>query len=137
MPTLRNVRQFVIARKIVSPIILFLFFTALVAGALLLVWRYWNTIARVSPEEEEFDERMTALNDRQANRLSDEQLTHPLTDDDAWSVMVQRGRRARERQRRPTRATQRRQLPLREERYGGDLSQRERERRRRSEHSDE
>jgi hypothetical protein len=121
----------------VSPIILFLFFTALVAGALLLVWRYWNTIARVSPEEEAFDERMTALNDRQANRLSDEQLTHPLTDDDAWSVMVQRGRRARERQRRPTRATQRRQLPLREERYGGDLSQRERERRRRSEHSDE
>jgi hypothetical protein len=122
---------------LVSPIILFLFFTALVAGALLLVWRYWNTIARVSPEEEEFDERMTALNDRQANRLSDEQLTHPLTDDDAWSVMVQRGRRARERQRRPTRATQRRQLPLREERYGGDLSQRERERRRRSEQSDE
>ena len=122
---------------LVSPIILFLFFTALVAGALLLVWRYWNAIARVSPEEEEFDERMTALNDRQANRLSDEQLTHPLTDDDAWSVMVQRGRRARERQRRPTRATQRRQLPLREERYGGELSQRERERRRRSEQSDE
>ena len=122
---------------LVSPIILFLFFTALVAGALLLVWRYWNAIARVSPEEEEFDERMTALNDRQANRLSDEQLTHPLTDDDAWSVMVQRGRRARERQRRPTRATQRRQLPLREERYGGELSERERERRRRSEQSDD
>jgi hypothetical protein len=121
----------------VSPIILFIFFTALVAGALLLVWRYWNSIARVSPEEEEFDERMTALNDRQANRLSDEQLTHPLTDDDAWSVKVQRGRRDRERHQRPARATQRRQLPSREERYGGDLSRRERERRRRSEQSDE
>jgi hypothetical protein len=122
---------------LVSPLILFLFFTALVAGALLLVWRYWNTIARVSPEEEEFDERMTALNDRQANRLSDEQLTHPLTDDDAWSVMVQRGRRDRERRRKPARPAQRRLAPPREERYGGDLSQRERERRRRSEQSDE
>ena len=117
--------------------ILFIFFTALVAGALLLVWRYWNTIARISPEEEAFDERMTALNDRQANRLSDEQLTHPLTDDDAWSVMVQRGQRYRERQRRRTRPTQRRLPPPREERYGGDLSQRERERRRRSEQSDD
>ena len=122
---------------LVSPIILFLFFTVLVAGALLLVWRYWNTIARVSPEEEEFDERMTALNDRQANRLSDDQLTHPLTDDDAWSVMVQRGRRDRERRRRPARPTQRRLPTAREERYGGELSRRVDERRRRSEQSDE
>jgi hypothetical protein len=122
---------------LVSPIILFLFFTALVAGALLLVWRYWNNIARVSPEEEEFDERMTALNDRQANRLSDDQLTHPLTDDDAWSVMVQRGRRDRERRRKPPRSTQRRQLPAREQRYGGELARRVNERRRRSEGSDE
>jgi hypothetical protein len=122
---------------LVSPIILFLFFTALVAGALLLVWRYWNTIAYVSPEEEEFDERMTALNDRQANRLSDEQLTHPLTDDDAWSVMVQRGRRDRERRRRPPRVPAQRRLPAREERYGGELSRRVDERRRRSEQSDD
>src|SRR6185295_1820196 len=107
-------------RMLVSPIILFIFFTALVAGALLLVWRYWNTIARVSPEEEEFDERMTALNDRQANRLTDDQLTHPLTDDDAWSVMVQRGRRDRERRRRPARPTQRQLPTAREERYGGE-----------------
>jgi hypothetical protein len=122
---------------LVSPIRLFIFFTALVAGALLLVWRYWNAIASVSPEEEEFDERMTALNDRQANRLSDEQLTHPLTDDDAWRVMVQRGRRERERRRKPPRPSQRRLPPPREERYGGDLSQRERERRRRLERPDE
>jgi hypothetical protein len=122
---------------LVSPILLFFFFTALVAGALLLVWRYWNTIARVSPEEEEFDERMTALNDRQANRLSDDQLTHPLTDDDAWSVMVQRGRRDRERRRRPARPTQRQLPTAREERYGGELSRRVDERRRRSEQSEE
>jgi hypothetical protein len=122
---------------LVSPILLFFFFTALVAGALLLVWRYWNTIARVSPEEEEFDERMTALNDRQANRLTDDQLTHPLTDDDAWSVMVQRGRRDRERRRRPARPTQRQLPPAREERYGGELSRRVDERRRRSEQSEE
>jgi hypothetical protein len=122
---------------LVSPILLFFFFTALVAGALLLVWRYWNTIARVSPEEEEFDERMTALNDRQANRLTDDQLTHPLTDDDAWSVMVQRGRRDRERRRRPARPTQRQLPTAREERYGGELSRRVDERRRRSEQSEE
>jgi hypothetical protein len=122
---------------LVSPILLFFLFTALVAGALLLVWRYWNTIARVSPEEEEFDERMTALNDRQANRLTDDQLTHPLTDDDAWSVMVQRGRRDRERRRRPARPTQRQLPPPREERYGGELSRRVDERRRRSEQSEE
>jgi hypothetical protein len=121
----------------VSPILLFIFFTLLVAGVLLLVWRYWNTIAYVSPEEEAFDERMTALNDRQANRLSDEQLTHPLTDDDAWSIMVQRGRRDRERRRRPPRTSQRRLPPPREERYGGQLSRRVDERRRRSERSDE
>jgi hypothetical protein len=121
----------------VAPTLLFIFFTLLIAGALLLVWRYWNTIAHVSPEEEAFDERMTALNDRQANRLSDDQLTHPLTDDDAWSVMVRRGRRDRERRRRPTRATQRRLPPPREERYGGELSRRVDERRRRSERGDE
>lgn len=121
----------------VAPILLFLFFTLLIAGALLLVWRYWNAIAHVSPEEEAFDERMTALNDRQANRLSDDQLTHPLTDDDAWSVMVRRGRRERERRRRPTRATQRRLPPPREERYGGELSRRVDERRRRSERGEE
>ena len=126
-----------LARIFVAPILLFLFFTLLIAGALLLVWRYWNAIAHVSPEEEAFDERMTALNDRQANRLSDEQLTHPLTDDDAWSVMVQRGRRERERRRKPPRPSQRRLPPPREERYGGDLSQRERERRRRLERPDE
>jgi hypothetical protein len=121
----------------VAPILLFLFFTLLIAGALLLVWRYWHAIASVSPEEEAFDERMTALNDRQANRLSDDQLTHPLTDDDAWTVMVRRGQRDRERRRRPTRAQQRRLPPPREERYGGELSRRVEERRRRSERGDE
>lgn len=121
----------------VAPTLLFIFFTLLIAGALLLVWRYWNGIARVSPEEEAFDERMTALNDRQANRLSDDQLTHPLTDDDAWSIMVRRGQRDRERRRRPTRATQRRLAPPREERYGGEFSRRVDERRRRSERGDD
>ncbi|HJZ46142.1 MAG TPA: hypothetical protein VKE41_03215 [Roseiflexaceae bacterium] len=120
-----------------SPIVLFVLFTLLIAGALLLIWRYWNAVARVSPEEEAFDERMTALNDRQANRLSDDQLTHPLNDDDAWSIMVQRGRRDRERRRRPPRPTQRRLAPPREDRYGGELSRRVDERRRRTERSDE
>jgi hypothetical protein len=115
----------------VSPIVLFVLFTILLGGVLLLIWRYWSSIASVSPEEEEFDERMTALNDRQANRLSDEQLTHPLSDDDAWSIMVQRGRRDRERKRRQARDTKRRQAPPRDDRYGGNLARRVEERRRR------
>ena len=114
------------------PIVLFLLFTAVICAVLFAVWRYWGLIANVSPEEEEFDERMTDLNNRQANRLSDDQLTHPLSDDDAWGVMVRRGLRDRERRRRPARDTKRRALPApRRERYGGDLARRVDERRER------
>jgi hypothetical protein len=121
----------------VSPILLFVFFTVLLGAALVLIWRYWKSIANVSQEEEEFDERMTALNDRQANRLSDDQLTHPMSDDDAWTIMVQRGRRDRERRRRPPRATERRRPSQRDDRYGGDMARRIEERRRRSGRTDE
>lgn len=97
------------------PIFLFLVFAVLLLGVIYAVWRYWNGLAHLSAEETEFDERMAALNERQAYRISDEQLTHPVTQDDAWSIMVNRGRRTGRRR----------------ERYGGDLARRTNDRRRR------
>ena len=98
------------------PIVLFLIFAALLLGVVYAVWRYWENLAHVSPEEEAFDERMALLNERQANRISDEQLIQPLNEDDAWKIMVNRGRRAGRRL----------------DRYGGNLARRAVERRRRS-----
>ena len=120
------------------PIALFLVFVLILAAALFAVWRYWMNLARVSPEEEEFDERVAALNERQANRISDKFLAQPFNEDDAWQIMVRRGRRLGPRQRRrretPPRGTQPRlaaprQPEPRRERYGGELSRRVDERR--------
>lgn len=88
----------------------------LLAAAILVViyaiWRYWTSMADMTPEEKEYDERVAELNERQANRLTDEQLTHPPSDDDAWQIMLRRGRNA-----------------LRRSRYHGDLQKRTSERR--------
>jgi hypothetical protein len=111
----------------VSPIVLFLIVLVALGAVLVVVWRYWDNIASVSPEEEEYDERMAALNERQANRLSDDQLRNPLSEDDAWNVMVRRGLRDKRRSR-YGRETDRRPL-VRRDRYGGDLSRRADERR--------
>jgi len=100
----------------VWPTLLFLISAVLLLGAIYAVWRYWDNLSRRTPEEEAFDERVAALNRRQANRISDEDLTHPLTEDEAWQVMISRGQRGWRRR----------------ERYGGDLSRRVGERRRRS-----
>lgn len=100
----------------ISPIILFLISAVLLLGIIYALWRYWRRLAPLSPEEEEYDERVAALNERQANRMSDEQLRNPLTEEDAWKIMVERGRR----------------IGRRSDRYGGDLSRRAKERRRRS-----
>jgi hypothetical protein len=110
----------------VPPIVLFLLFLIVLAIALLAIWRYWGSLASVTPEEQEYDARVAALNERQANRLSDEQLTRSISEDDAWSIMVRRGMRER---RRP-RETKRRTAP-RQERYGGDMRRRVDERRER------
>jgi hypothetical protein len=114
----------------VPPIALFAIFTLLLCGVFFVVWRYWNNIARVSPEEEEYDVRVAEMNERQANRLSDDQLRSPLSDDEAWAVMVHRGMRDRERGRRNRRDTKR-LTPPRRERYGGELARRIDERRER------
>jgi hypothetical protein len=118
-------------RPAVSPTVLFLGFLMVIAIVLFAIWRYWSSLARVTPEEEEFDERMAALNERQANRLSDDQLTQPFTDEEAWQIMVRRGLRDRDRQRPPRRRTGRLLSPPRQERYGGDMRRRIEERRER------
>jgi hypothetical protein len=101
---------------LVWPTVLFLASAALLLGAVYALWRYWDNLARLSPEEEAFDERVAALNERQANRVSDEDLARLLSEDEAWEIMVSRGLRGRRRR----------------ERYGGQLSRRVGERRRRS-----
>lgn len=101
-------------RGAMTPIILFAICAALLLGAIYLLWRYWDNATRRSPEEEAYDKRVAQLNERQANRLSDEQLTHPVNEEDAWQIMVERGRKATGRR----------------SRYGGDLKRRTRERQR-------
>ena len=98
------------------PIVLFLLFAALLLGVVYALWRYWDNLSRLSPEEEAFDKRVAALNERQANRISDEQLAQPISEDDAWGIMVNRGQRGRGGS----------------DRYSGMLTRRARERRRRS-----
>jgi hypothetical protein len=72
----------------------------LLLGGAAIAWRVWNqTIEEVAPHDDERDDAMASLNDRQANRLSDEQLTRPPGQEDAWAVMVRRGQRQRRQQR--------------------------------------
>lgn len=71
-------------------------FIALVLILIVVVYgvsRYWDTMVRRSDEEEEYDRMVADLNERQANRLSDEQLWEPVSDDDAWQIILRRGRR--------------------------------------------
>ena len=94
--------------------ILFIICAIVLLSIVYMLWRYWDDVARVTPEEEAYDKRVASLNERQANRMSDKQLVRQLSEDDAWTIMVARGRRA---------ATRR-------NRYAGDLKRRTRERRR-------
>ncbi len=92
---------------------MFVIFALLLLLGIYALWRFWSGLITVSRAEERYERRMAALNERQANRYSDEQLTHPADDDEAWSIMVQGGRRSRRR-----------------DRYAGSLTNRSRERRR-------
>lgn len=96
-----------------APISLFIVAALLFLGIVVLLWRYWKGVAEVSPSDEAFSRRIARLNDRQSNRLQDTNLTEVTTQDEAWRIMVERGRRhthlpqygdttrrARERQRR-------------------------------------
>lgn len=74
----------------------------LLLGLVALIWRLWRDYTQVGPDDEEHDREIAALNDAQANRISDTDLTRPIDADDAWKTMVQRGgapRRRRQRKR--------------------------------------
>lgn len=75
----------------------------LLLGWVFLAWQNWRRTTQFTEDDERYDQRVASLNDRQANRLSDDQLTNPASDEDAWELMVRRGERQRERERRPTR----------------------------------
>lgn len=77
----------------------------LLLGLIALIWRLWTDYTQVGPDDEEREREIAALNDAQANRVSDQQLTHPLDADAAWRTMVQRG--APRTRRRPARRPRR------------------------------
>ncbi|RMD82359.1 MAG: hypothetical protein D6823_01280 [Chloroflexi bacterium] len=71
----------------------------LVTGLLGLIgwaaWRYWREQINISPEDEMLTREIAELNDRQANRISDQRLRSGIDPDEAWQIMVQRGQRNR------------------------------------------
>lgn len=66
----------------------------------LALWRVWAAFVRRTPADELRERDLAALNDAQANRISDSQLTRPPDPDSAWRTMVQRGKRKPRRSRR-------------------------------------
>lgn len=79
--------------------ILFFVSAALLAGIVVALWRYWRNVANITPEQEEYDKRVATLNERQANRLTNDQLGQKISEEDAWNIMLRRGARARRRDR--------------------------------------
>ncbi|HEU5015956.1 MAG TPA: hypothetical protein VFT66_25760 [Roseiflexaceae bacterium] len=79
--------------------ILFLLSAALLVGVVVILWRYWREYANITPEEEAFDKRVANLNERQANRLSNDQLAQSVSEEDAWKITLRRGAQARRRAR--------------------------------------
>ena len=96
-----------------APISVFIIAAVIFLVIVGLVWRYWQSVAEVSASDESFSRRIARLNERQSNRIDDDHLRNITDDDEAWRIMVDRGRqsdrlptysnttrRARERQRR-------------------------------------
>jgi len=96
-----------------APISVFIIAAVIFLVIVGLLWRYWQSVAEVSASDESFSRRVARLNERQSNRIDDEHLRNITDDDEAWRIMVDRGRqsdrlptysnttrRARERQRR-------------------------------------
>lgn len=96
-----------------APISIFIIAAVIFLVIVGLLWRYWQSMAEVSASDESFSRRVARLNERQSNRIDDDHLRNITDDDEAWRIMVDRGRqsdrlptysnttrRARERQRR-------------------------------------
>lgn len=64
---------------------------AVLAALGFFVWRLWDDYVNKSPADEELERDLASLNDAQANRISDTQLTHPVDTEGAWRTMVERG----------------------------------------------
>jgi hypothetical protein len=85
-------------------LVLFLIAAVILVGLIGLIWRVWQSYVQVTPDDEAFEREIATLNDSQANRLSDQQLTRPIDTDTGWKLMVQRGQEGqRRRRRRPPR----------------------------------
>jgi hypothetical protein len=94
-------------------LLLFALLAVILVAVVIGIRRYWDDQVELSDDEEAYDKRVAKLNERQANRITDEQLTSPPSDEDAWQIILQRGRKALSRR----------------NRYGGDYTRRTRERR--------
>lgn len=79
----------------------------LLLGWVSYTWHNWRRTTDVTEEDEYYDRRVISLNNRQANRLSDQDLTQPIHEDDAWQIMVQRGRQNKRSRRQSRRYPQR------------------------------
>lgn len=67
----------------------------LILGSIgIVAWRYWREQVNISPEDEELLREIAELNERQANRISDQRLRSRIDSDEAWQIMVQRGRKS-------------------------------------------
>ncbi|WP_322821786.1 hypothetical protein [Chloroflexus sp.] len=67
----------------------------LILGSIgIVAWRYWREQVNISPEDEELLREIAELNERQANRISDQRLRSRVDPDEAWQIMVQRGRKS-------------------------------------------
>lgn len=81
-------------------VLLYVVAAALLVGLIALIWRLWADHARITPEDEEYEREIASLNDAQANRLSDQQLTRPIDTKTGWDIMVSRGNAGKPRRRR-------------------------------------
>lgn len=69
----------------------------LLVGLVISLWRFWIDYANITPEESDYERGMANLNDDQANRISDDQLSRPIDTDTGWAIMVRRGQRTNRR----------------------------------------
>ncbi|NOK60076.1 MAG: hypothetical protein GFH27_549291n269 [Chloroflexi bacterium AL-W] len=102
-------------------IVIFLVCAMIIIIVIYALWRYWEDLVNISPEEEAYDKDVALLNERQANRMSDARLTRPASEDEAWDVMIRRGMRlskqrdqSTERDQKPTRDRKRQPQPTRD-----------------------
>lgn len=83
--------------------LLFALAAALLVALFAVIWRVWGDYVNRSREEAELERDLASLNDAQANRVSDTQLTRPVDADAAWQEMVRRGASQTRGKRRPPR----------------------------------